>query len=75
MSGIVERLLFCADVGDMGRKPDPTNVYRVAASTIDELASLLIAADKVIVWESHDLGRDFSDKVELAIAKAKGGAA
>jgi hypothetical protein len=46
-----------------------------AADTITDLLELLIAADQVIVWEHHGLGRDFSDKLEDAIARARGGAA
>lgn len=36
---LVERLLAWADAGDMGRKPDPTDLRRQAATALEALAA------------------------------------
>lgn len=41
--------------------------YMELARWADEMRTLLIEADKRIIWDEHGLGRDFTDKVEAAI--------
>jgi hypothetical protein len=43
-----------------------------AIAAIAEMRELLAEADPRIIWEDHGLGRDFADRVEAAIAKARG---
>jgi hypothetical protein len=38
---LVERLLFMADQGDFGRKPDPQDIRRIAANRISSLNARL----------------------------------
>lgn len=76
MSGIVERLLFCADVGDMGRKPEQDDVYRVAADTITDLLAALESAEVHFAkFARTKFQHEAVAKMRAVIAKAKGDAA
>lgn len=54
---LVERLRVWADASDMGRKPDPTDLRREAADTIERLSTLLTAEAVRAEVEREVVGR------------------
>lgn len=71
---LAKRLRFMAKVGDLGRKPDPDDVRRQAATAIEGLEASL----RIAVW-NYAIGRGLSQDaalaaVEFEIGKALKGA-
>lgn len=48
---LVERLILMADQGDYGRKPDPTDVRRRAATLITTLTQRVEELERALEWQ------------------------
>ena len=58
LTALADRLVFMADVGDMGRKPDPTCTLRKAASGMRALIAELTAARERLAGEAEACKND-----------------
>jgi hypothetical protein len=59
---LVERLLFMADQGDFGRKPDPQDIRRIAANRISSLNARLSEMREAL--EPFAAKAEYADAIE-----------